>query len=201
MTPRAPATWSSRPVSQPPSRRSVPRLLAITTGTPRFVARATTLRPPLRPLTATTCRLDPGALTGAGRSHLPVETVRLGDGLLQTKLSLDPFGVGDLIRLDQRYHKSGLPSAGGATRTVQISFLILRRVKVHDRRHICNVDPPSRHISRDQSLYPAVGELLKGAGAPALGVASVNGRGVNPSLSKLTSQAVRSMPCAAEDDR
>jgi len=93
--------------------------------------------------------------------------------LFQAELALDPLRPPNLVGLDQRHHQSAPAGPGRAPRAVQVCLLVLRRVKVDDRRHTLHVDPPSGDVGRHQGLDPAGGEFLEGAGASALGVASV----------------------------
>ena len=97
---------------------------------------------------------DVGTRTALDRRWVGVEAVGAGDGLFQAELALDPLRAPNLVGLDQGHHESAPAGPGGAPRAVQVCLLVLRRVKVDDRRHTLHVDPPSGDVGRHQGLGP-----------------------------------------------
>jgi hypothetical protein len=93
-----------------------------------------------------------------------------------------------------------LPCTSGATRPVNIGFVIVRRVEMNHHGDIVHVNSTSRYIAGNQRLHLAFGELCERAHALVLATAAMNGSGFDTSSLKVLGQSVGPVPRAAEDD-
>ena len=72
------------------------------------------------------------------------------DGSLDFNAAHDDFCFHHLIPQQQRHDHTRRTRTSGAARTVQIGFVVFRRVKVHDAVDAIDVQSARRDVGRDE---------------------------------------------------
>lgn len=91
--------------------------------------------------------------------------------------ALDALEVFNVVLGDEAHRQARPPRAGGAADAVDVVLAVARHVKVDDRVHRRDVQPPGRHVRRDQHRPVAGLELAQRLEAGGLRQAPVDGGG------------------------
>ena len=57
-----------------------------------------------------------------------------------------------LVRAHQGHHRAAVAGAGGASGAVQVGLVLDRRVGVHHKRHVIDMDAAGGYVGGDQRL-------------------------------------------------
>jgi hypothetical protein len=109
-------------------------------------------------------------------------------------------GFPGLIWQHKAEYHAALACTSGATRPVNISFVIVRRIKVNHHGNVVHVNTTSRYIAGNQCLHFTFGEFRQSAHALVLATTTMNGSSLDASSLEVLRQSVWPVPRAAEDN-
>ena len=177
----------------------VPAVLVMVLLAPRL---AITVARLLRAREHGLCGVGNGARNVLGRI-IDVELLVnvLGDGLdFSAQLLLDLVQVESILPVDQIDSQTQVTESSGTTDTMEISFSVLREVKVDHHVHGLDIDTTSQQVGADQVPAYAVAEVVEDAVAVLLEHPSVRVETRVAQFSDLLGQKLDTVGGIAEND-